>query len=88
MDVDDMNDFGSWAQGFIWYEHLKAVVDMNDFELWAQGSRCYEQLRVMNDMNNSGSSELRPLDSMNNIGLRIIQMILGHEPMILNVMNN
>ena len=39
-------------------------------------------------MNNLGSYELRPLDSMNNIGLRMIQIILGHEPMILNAMNN
>ena len=42
----------------------------------------------MDDMNNSGSYELRTLYAMNNIGLRMIQMILGHEPMILNVMNN
>ena len=41
----------------------------------------------MDDVNKSGSHELRPLDSMNNIGLRMIQMILGHEPMILNAMN-
>ena len=61
---------------------------MNNSKSEAQGSRCYEQLRVMDDMNNLGSYELRPLDSMNNIGLRMIQIILGHEPMILNVMNN
>ena len=42
----------------------------------------------MDDMNNSGCYELRPLDAMKNIGLRVICMILGHEPMILNVMNN
>ena len=41
----------------------------------------------MDDMNNSGSYELRPLDAMNNVGIRMICMILGHEPMILNVMN-
>ena len=42
----------------------------------------------MHDMNNSGSYELRLLDAMNNIVLRIIQMILGHEPMILNEVTN
>ena len=42
----------------------------------------------MDDMNNSVSYELRPLDAMNNIGLKMIYMILGHEPMILNAMNN
>ena len=34
----------------------------------------------MDDVNKSGSHELRPLDSTNNIGLRMIQMILSHEP--------
>ena len=38
-------------------------------------------------MDNSRSYELRPLNAMNNIGLRMMQMILGCEPMILNVMN-
>ena len=42
----------------------------------------------MDDMNNLESSKLRPLDAMNNIGLRMIQIILGGEPMILNVINN
>ena len=42
----------------------------------------------MKDMNNSGSYELRPLNGMNNIGLRMIQMILVHELMILNSMKN
>ena len=42
----------------------------------------------MDDMNKLRSYELRPLDSMNNIVLRMIRMILGHEPMILNAMNN
>ena len=42
----------------------------------------------MDDMNNSVSYELRPLDAMNNIGLRMTSMILGREPMILNSMNN
>ena len=67
---------------------LKAMVDLNDFGLLAQGFRCYEQLIVMDDMNNSGFYELRPLDAMNNIGLWMIQMIVGIEPMTLNVMNN
>ena len=42
----------------------------------------------MDHTNNLGSYELRPLDAMNNIRLRIIQMILGHKPMIQNAMNN
>ena len=39
-------------------------------------------------MNDSGSCEPRPLDAMNNLGLRMIQTILGHELMSLNVMNS
>ena len=39
-------------------------------------------------MNKSGSYELRPLDSMNNIGLKMIGMILYRELMILKAMNN
>ena len=42
MDVYDMNDFGSWAQGFRDYEQLKIVVDMKNSESYAQGSRWYE----------------------------------------------
>ena len=42
----------------------------------------------MDDMNNLGSYELRPIDAMNNIGLRMIGIILGREPIILNAMNN
>ena len=86
--VVDMNDSSSWAQGSRYYEQLRAMVDMKDFKLWAQGSRFYEQLRVIGDMNNSGSYELRHLDAMNNIRLRVVRMILGHELMILNAMNN
>ena len=40
--MDDMNNSRSWAQGFRYYEKLKAMVDMNDFELWAQDSICNE----------------------------------------------
>ena len=61
---------------------------MNDSKSWAEGSRCYEQLKVMDDMNILGSYEMRPLDAMNNLGIRMIWMILGHKPMSLNVMNN
>ena len=39
-------------------------------------------------MNNLGSCKPRPLDAMNNLGLRMIRKILGCEPMSLNVMNN
>ena len=39
-------------------------------------------------MNDSESYELRPVDAMNNSGLRMIQAILGREPMALNVMNS
>ena len=33
--MDDMNNFGLWAQGSNCYEQLKVVVDMNDSGLWA-----------------------------------------------------
>ena len=39
-------------------------------------------------MNDSKSYELRPVDSMNNSGLRMIQAILGREPIALNVLNS
>ena len=39
-------------------------------------------------MKDSGSCEHRPLDAMNNLGLRVILMILGHKEKTLNVMNN
>ena len=42
----------------------------------------------MHDMNDSISHHLRPPDAMNSLRLRIISMILGHEPMSLNAMNN
>ena len=66
------------AQGYCWH----------DYRSWSQGSRCYEQLRVRDDMTNSRSNELRHLDAMNNIGLRMIRMIFGRKSMILNAMNN
>ena len=58
---------------------------MNDFRSWAHGSKCYEQLRVMDNLE---SYELRPLNAMNNKGLRMIWMIIGCEPMFQNAMNN
>ena len=39
-------------------------------------------------MNDLGSYDPRPLDVVNNLGLRMIRTILGCEPMSLNVMNN
>ena len=42
----------------------------------------------MDDINNLRSYKLRPLNAMNNLGLRMIQIILGCEPMSLNVINN
>ena len=33
----------------------------------------------MDDVNNSGSHDLKPLDTMNYLGLRMIWMILCHE---------
>ena len=51
--MDDMNNYGSWAEGSRCYESLMVVVDMNDSRLWAQGSRSYEQLRVVVNMNKS-----------------------------------
>ena len=46
--MDDMNDYGSCAQG-------KVVDNMNALRSWAQASRFYEQLRVVVDMNDSES---------------------------------
>ena len=79
--VDDMNDSELWAHDSRYYEQLKVVVDMNDFGSWAKGSGCSEQLRVIDDMNDLGSRELRPQDTMKNLELWIIWMILGHELM-------
>ena len=42
---------------------------------------------MLDDMNHSVSYDLRPLDILNSSVLRIISIILGHEPMILNAMN-
>ena len=39
-------------------------------------------------MNDSVSRDLMPSDAMNSSGSRIISMILAHEPMSPNVMNN
>ena len=39
-------------------------------------------------MNDSVSHDLMPSDAMNSSGSRIISMILAHEPMSPNVMNN
>ena len=33
MAMDDMNNSRSRAQGFRYYEKLRAIVDMNNFEL-------------------------------------------------------
>ena len=41
----------------------------------------------MDDMNDLRSDDPRPLDAMNDLGLRIIRTILACEPMSLNVMN-
>ena len=38
-------------------------------------------------MNNLKSYELKPLGAMNSLGLWMIWMILGHDPMTLNAMN-
>ena len=84
----DINDSMLWAQDTRGYENLMVMDDMKDSGSWAQGSRCYEQLIVVGDMNDLVSHDLRPLDAMNSLRLRIISMILGHEPMSPNVMNN
>ena len=67
---------------------LRIVANMNNFKFWAQGSICYEQLTIVDDMNDSVSIDLRPPDATNNSGMRIISIILGHETMSLNAMNN
>ena len=35
--IDDMKDFGSWAQRSKCYEQLRAIDDINYFRLGAQG---------------------------------------------------
>ena len=91
-----MNDFESSSQGFRFYECLMAMVDMISSWSLSQGFRCYEQLRVMVNMNDFGllaqGSEcyevLMVVDVINNLGLWMIVIILGHEPMSLNALNN
>ena len=39
-------------------------------------------------MNDSGSHEIKPLDSMDNSGLWMTWMTLGHKIKALNVLNN
>ena len=46
--MDDMNDFGSWSLGSIYYKQLRGVVDMKDFMSWTQDFRGFEQVRAMN----------------------------------------
>ena len=87
-DMNDMNDSKLWAHNSRYDEQLKVVVDMNDFESWPQDCGCYEQLRVVDGMNDSKSYELRPHDTMNNLELWIIWMILGRELMALISMNS
>ena len=86
--VDDMNDYGSWTQGCKCYKLLRVTDYMNDFKSWAQGSRCYEELRFMDDMNDSRSSELKPLDVVNNSRLWLTWMTMGCELKALNAMNS
>ena len=86
--VDDMNDSKLWAHDSRYYEKLKVVVDMNDFRLWAQGLGCYEKLKIVDDMNNSGSHELRPQDTINNLELLVLWTILGYDLMALVSMNS
>ena len=45
---------------------------MNDFGLSVQGSRCFEQHRVVDDKNNLRSHELKLVDSMNSLRLRMV----------------
>ena len=67
---------------------LRIVPNIKNFGSWAQASRFHEELTVMHDMNDSISHHLRPPDAMNSLGLRIISMILGCEPMSPNSINN
>ena len=57
------------------------------FKSWNQSSRFYKELKVMDDMNDSGSHELKPLDTMNYSGLWMIWMILRDELKPLDDMN-
>ena len=45
----------------------------------AQGFRCYEQPKVVNDMKDSRSHELRPLDVIDDKGIWLTCMTMGHE---------
>ena len=84
----DINASRSWVKGSRFYEQVRDMDDMNDSMWWAQGSRCYEKLKVVDDMNNLDSHKLRPLDAMNNLGLRVIWTVIGHEEKAPNVMTN
>ena len=86
--MDDMNDSELWVQNSRYSKQLKVVVSMNDSGLWAQGSKWYDKLKVVDNMNDLGSYELRPQDTMNNLEIWIIWMILCLELMALISMNN
>ena len=74
----------STTQSCGWYEFIFFMSS----GLWMTWTTSVYQFRVMDDMNDLGSYEPKLLDAMNNLGLRIISMILGHEPMALNAMSS
>ena len=89
-----MNNLGLWMIWTIFGHELKALDTINNSGLWMNKQlrvMClrpgrYEHFIIVDDMNDSKSHDLKPLNAMNNLGLRMIWMILGHEPMTLNVM--
>ena len=51
---------------------LKVMDNMCHSRSRAQGYGCFEQLSIINDMNNLISRELRALDAMSSLRLRMI----------------
>ena len=83
-----MNDSRSCAYSSRCYEQLKAMDDMCHSGSWAQGYGCFERLSIVNDMNYLISRELRPLDTMSNLGLCMILMIMCHHLRVVDDMND
>ena len=73
----DMNNSTSWAQGFGYYDQLRAVDDMTDFNSYAQAPRCYEKVWDNDNIKNSRSwakgskfdEQLKVIDNMKDFEL-------------------
>ena len=64
------------------------MIDLNDYGSWSKSSKGYAQLNIVGDMNNLGSHELKHLDTMNNLGLWTVWLILCDELMVVDDMND